>query len=451
VTDEFSDLAELMREEQELTDGLADVDPDAHLRRRRRRRIGLLITAIVLVTILGTAGGYVAWALNAPLPAPTATSRQPAAPASTAAPISLPDDASSAISISGAEAYLGPDAAGIWATTGTNDPRPMASISKLITALVILEAKPLADANDPGPTITFSKADHALYDKYYVMGATIAAMPTGSSMTEREALAVMLIPSASNYAEAVSTWAYGSQGAFVSAAGRWLAANGLTGTTFVEPTGMSERNTSTPTDLIALGRLAAANPTIAAIAATPSIAVPDSGVFSNTNDLLGVDGITGLKTGNLGYGSYNLLYTASMDVGIGQPLQIVGVVLGEYTHESVDNEVRALLASIREGFRQVPVATHGQQVGEYRTPWGSSAKIVIAQEASILTWSDTPITVAMQTTAPKTYTDGEAVGSVTWTAGPNTTSIPLVIDGRIDPPDEWWRLTHPEELGLPWS
>ena len=447
MTDEFSDLAELMREEQELTDGLADVDPEAHLRRRRRRRIGLLITAIILVSVLGTAGGYVAWTLNAPLPAPTATSQQPGAPASTAAPIILPDGTASAISVSGADAYLGPGAAGIWATTGTNDPRPMASISKLITALVILEAKPLADANDSGPTITFSKADHDLYDKYYVMGATIAAMPTGTSMTEREALAAMLIPSASNYAEAVSTWAYGSQGAFVSAARRWLAANGLTGTTLVEPTGMSERNTSTPTDLIALGRLAAANPTIAAIAATRSASVPGAGALSNTNDLLGVDGITGLKTGNLGYGSYNLLYTASMDVGIGQPLQIVGVVLGDNTREGLDNDVRALLTSIGKGFQHVPVATHSQQVGEYRTPWGSSAKIVIAQEASILTWSDTPITVAMETTTPKTYADGEVVGSITWTAGPSTTTVPLVIEGSIEPPDDWWRLTHPEELG----
>ena len=150
----------------------------------------------------------------------------------------------------------------------------MASITKLITAMVILDAKPLADASDPGPTITFDKADHDLYDKYYVMGATIARMPTGSTMSLRDALATMLIPSASNYAEAVSTWAFGSQGAFLDAARRWLAAHGLTGTTIVEPTGISSRNTSTPADLLAIGKLALAHPAIAHIVATPGCRCP---------------------------------------------------------------------------------------------------------------------------------------------------------------------------------
>ncbi|MBD3940484.1 D-alanyl-D-alanine carboxypeptidase [Microbacterium sp. NEAU-LLC] len=435
-----------MREEQELTEGLTERDPEA---RRRRGRRGLLITAIVLVVILGSVGGYVGWALTAPLSAPAMTSQAPAAPASSPAPVVLPAGAASAIAISGADAYLGPTASTMWATTGTNDPRPMASLSKLITALVILDAKPLADANDPGPTITFSKADHDLYDKYYVMGATIAAMPIGSSMSERDALATMLIPSASNYAEAVSTWAYGSQGAFVSAARRWLAANGLTSTTLVEPTGMSARNTSTPTDLVALGRLAAANPVIASIAATRSLSLPGPGSMANTNDLLGVNGITGLKTGNLGEGTYNLLYTATMDVGIGQPLGIVGVVLGETTRAAVDNDVRALLTGIGEGFRDVPVAERDQQVGSLATPWGATAKLAIADNTSILTWSDTPITVDMKTTTPKTYADGEVVGSITWTAGPNTVSSDVVLQGSIEQPTEWWRLTHPGELGAP--
>jgi D-alanyl-D-alanine carboxypeptidase (penicillin-binding protein 5/6) len=441
--DELADLAELMRHEQEFP---ARSSRDDATRRRRRRR-GLIVTAVVTAIVLGTAGGYVGWALTAPLSAPVITSSTPEVAAPAAAVIALPSEGASAISVSGGDAYLGAAASGTWSASGTDEPRSIASISKLITALVVLDAKPLANADDPGPTITFDKADHDLYDKYYVMGATIAAMPTGSSMSQRDALSTMLIPSASNYAEAVSTWAFGSQSAFLNATRRWLAAQGLTGTTIVEPTGISPRNTSTPADLLAIGKLAAANPAIAKIVATRSLSLPGPGGMSNTNDLLGSDGITGLKTGNLGEGSYSLLYTASLDVGTGEPLSVTGVVLGGQSRQSVNVSVLSLLDSIRGGFHEVPLSTAGQQVGSYSTPWGATARMVVAENSSIFTWSDTAITSTMDTTTPTAYEDGEVVGSITWNAGPNTVTAAVEVEGTIRPPTAWWRLTHPSELG----
>jgi D-alanyl-D-alanine carboxypeptidase (penicillin-binding protein 5/6) len=442
--DELSDFTELMRQERELSAGLADIDPKA---RSRRRRIGWIIAAVVVLILFGTPAAYAAWALNAPVSAPTFTSQAPAVPTPATAAIALPSEGASAISISGADEYLGGAASGIWAATGTDEARPIASISKVITALVVLGAMPLADATDPGPTLTFDKADHDLYDKYYVLGATIAAMPTGSSMSQRDALGMMLIPSASNYAEAVATWAFGSQGAFLDATREWLDAHGLVNTTIVEPTGISSRNTSTPSELIAIAKLADADPVISQIVATPSISPPDLGRMANTNDLLGVDGIDGLKTGNLGEGAFALVYTASLGVGVGEPLRVTGVVLGGFSRATADRSVTALLESIRAGFHDVPVATAGQVVGSFSTPWGSTARMVVNADASILTWSDTPITVAMQTSTPATYQDGEVIGKITWTAGPNTATADVVIEGSVEPPTEWWRLTHPSELG----
>lgn len=444
---ESADLAELLRDEQEFPDRRTQIDPKV----RRARRRGWIVVAIVMGVVLGSAGSYTAWALNAPTAAPVVTSQQPVVAASAATVIALPSTGASAISISGGDAYLGPTASGIWATSGTDEPRPIASISKLITALVVLDARPLASADDPGPTITFHKADHDLYDKYYVMGATIAAMPTGSAMSQHDALATMLIPSASNYAEAVSTWAFGSQGAFLRATREWLAAHGLTSTTIVEPTGISPLNASTLSDLMTIGKLAAADPAIAKIVATPSLSLEGPGVISNTNVLLGSGGITGLKTGNLGEGSYNLLYSATLDVGAAEPLSVIGVVLGGFSRQSVNNDVLALLDSIRGGFREVPLASRGQDVGSLSTTWGSTAELVVGESASIFTWSDTPITVTLETTTPVTYEDGEVVGSITWTAGPNTATAAIKIAGSLKPPTDWWRLTHPSELELPWA
>ncbi|MDQ1551541.1 MAG: hypothetical protein QOD50_963, partial [Actinomycetota bacterium] len=224
--------------------------------RRLRRRLIALISTVLVLAVVGT---YVSLTLSAPVGAAAAVFHSPTVDKSPAATITLPGYGESAISISGADDYLGPTATGVFASNGGNGALPMASISKLITAMVVLSAKPLGTSGT-GRTITWDKADAALYDKYYLLNATIAAMKNGSSMSEHDALETMLVVSACNYAEAMADWAFGSNAGFVSATRKWLKANGLTGTTMVEPTGLDDRNTSTPSDLIALGKLAMANP-----------------------------------------------------------------------------------------------------------------------------------------------------------------------------------------------
>lgn len=442
---------------QRLTDLVAGDATDASLEadvlavddadhRRSGGRIALIVVGVIVLAMALGFGGYAAWALTAPVPPPTVSWSTPAPTAPPPATLALPDDGAAAISVAGADAYLGPDAAGLWATSGPAEPQSMASVSKIVTALVILDAYPLADARDPGPTITFSKADHDLYDQYYVQGATIAPMPTGSTMSLHDALATMLIPSASNYADALASWAFGSTSGFRSAAREWLTAHGLNGTTIVEPTGLNPQNASTPADLVAIGKLAAGDPTIAAIAATSALALPETGAMANTNDLLGIDGIDGLKTGNLGYGTYALLYTAKLEVGLDEPLSITGAVLGGATRESVDQDVLALLRSIRDGFHDVPLIGAGDEVGQFTTPWGSTGRMVAAADTSIVTWSDTPIEMNVDVRDDPVYADGAEIGTITWVAGPASASVDLVVEGSLRAPTEWWRLTHPAEM-----
>ena len=444
--DGVAQLTELLRYEPvvESPPLPSPVDPTRRRRQRRRRTITALIVAVTLAVL---SGGYAAYALTAPIGTATLDATAPDVDIPAAAQILLPVEGAYAVSISGAEEYLGESASGIWASGGGDGPRPIASISKLITALVVLEAKPLADTTDPGPTITFDRADHALYDKYYVLGATIAEMPTGSSMSQRQALEAMLIVSACNYAEAVSTWAFGSQGAFLQATRNWLAANGLTSTTIVEPTGIDARNVSTPSDLLALARIARAHPVIAQIVGMTSLKVPNIPPALNTNTLLGVEGITGLKTGTLEGSGSNLLFTSTMDVGTGEPLSIIGVILGSYSRDSVNLDVRALLGSIREGFHTVTLGVEGDAIGTYSTPWGESADILLGETVSVPTWSDAAVTSTFTATPLSTGSDGDVVGSVTWTVGSESLTAPLVLAGTIEPPDAWWRLTHPFELG----
>jgi D-alanyl-D-alanine carboxypeptidase (penicillin-binding protein 5/6) len=443
-TDGLSQLTELMREERVYEPEPVErepLDPDEQRRIRRRR---LITGGVLVVLVIAFLGSYAAWALNKPVGAATATTQAfvPALPV--AAEYRLPEYGESAVTIIGGDEYLPPEMASL--AFGGNKAKPIASITKLITAMVILQAKPLK-GDQAGPTITFSEADNDLYDEYYVLGATIAAMPIGSTMSERDALETILIPSASNYADAVSTWAFGSRTAFLNATRQWLDAKGLKHTTIVDPTGLDPRNTSTPTDLLKLARLAMADAVISDIVKMPTLAVPGMDAMANTNGLLGTDGVTGLKTGTLAEFGANLLFSASLDVGVTEPLSIAGVVLGG-NRDEINSDVRVLLESIKLSFHEVQVAEGGEEVGTYTTAWGESATMTIAPGgAHMFTWSDTPIEAAIETTSLTTGEDGEKVGTITWTAGPNTASADVVLKGTIEPPTAWWRLTHPFELG----
>lgn len=407
----------------------------------RRRRAGRIVGGVFLVIVLAVAG-YAGWAAVTPAPAPTVQMSLPSAPVGDTAAVVLPEQGASALSVAGADDYLGAEAAGVWMRSGDDSPRPMASITKLVTALVILDRHPLG-AGEAGPTITFGPADRALYDRYYVLGATIAPMPRGTSMSLHDALATMLIPSASNYADAVSTWAFGSRERFLAATREWLAANALATTTVVDPTGLDPRNTSTPADLLVLGRLAHAHPVVARITALPYLEVEGPGGLRNTNDLLGTEGIDGLKTGTLGPDTHNLLFTAELEVGTPEPLSVTGVVLGAASRAAVQSDVVAMLRDLRLGFREVLVIEGGTEVGSATTAWGTRAALVAAYSASLFTWSDTSITLAHDAQPPAELVDGAGMGLLTWTAGPDSAESRVVLSGELGEPTLWWRLTHP--------
>jgi D-alanyl-D-alanine carboxypeptidase (penicillin-binding protein 5/6) len=271
-------------------------------------------------------------------------------------------------------------------------------------------------------------------------------MKAGSTLSERDALKLMLVVSASNYAEAVTDWAFGSQAGFRRATKTWLTAHGLTGTTIVEPTGIDSRNVSTPANLLTLGRMALANPLVASIVASKYLDVPGFDALPNTNRLLGSDGVDGIKTGTLDAAGACLLFSAVVEVGLPAPISVVGVILGGTDHNAVNEAAQKLLASIKAGFHRVPLLTGGDKLGTYTTPWGGSAAVVAADSASVLTWSDLPITDTVATRRITTARSGSKVGTATFVAGKSTITVPLALDGAIKGPDAWWRLTHPAEL-----
>jgi serine-type D-Ala-D-Ala carboxypeptidase (penicillin-binding protein 5/6) len=449
-SDGFADLSALFAQgDAERDERLARAaDPAVIVMTRRRRTRRRIVAASVVGVVVAIIATYIPVALTAPTAAATVdiTGRSSAVLRGAPVALNIPGVGESAVSVTGSpqfEALTGTKE--IAASGGGDGAKPIASISKLITAMVVLQAKPLG-ATDAGPTITFSKADSDLYDKYYLMGASIQPMKTGSRMSLHDALVTMLVASACNYADSVSTWAFGSQANFLAATRKWLAANGLSGTKMVEPTGVSAQNVSTPTDMIKIGKLAMANPLIASIVGSSIASVANIGTVVNTNDLLGVKGINGVKTGTL-VGS-DLLFSARLPVaGITDPLTVVGVVLGGDDHASVDGVAQALISSIESGFQTLELTKQEVVFATVSTPWKDTAKIVAGENAFVLTWSNNPINATVSIGPITTAKSGTKVGTVTYQAGKEKVVVPLLLKGSITGPDAWWRLSHPFGTG----
>ncbi|HEV7948400.1 MAG TPA: D-alanyl-D-alanine carboxypeptidase [Glaciihabitans sp.] len=398
----------------------------------RRRRITIFSAAAVVL-----AGGiYVPSALLAPVDAVSAEVPALTVAAAATAELTLPSYGASGIAAVGMP--------GLLASSGATEPLPIASISKVITTLVVLDAKPIG-VDEDGENIAFTSDDVQIYNDYVAVNGSVKPVSAGSTLTEREVIELMLVGSANNYAQSLVNWAFGSEREYAVAAAEWLTRNGLTATTVADATGMSPNNVSTPTDLVALGSLALANPLVAEIIAMQDITVPDVGQLSNTNKLLGIDGIDGIKTGTLDEAGACLLFSADILVG-SETVTLVGVVLGGDDHSTVNTTVRAMLQSVSAGFHEQSLITEGQQLGSYSTAWGDSAEVIAAETSSIVVWSDTPISADVETEPVSTGAAGDVVGTVTFNVGNNTVVVPLELANAIDDPSSLWRLTNPGEL-----
>jgi D-alanyl-D-alanine carboxypeptidase (penicillin-binding protein 5/6) len=343
------------------------------------------------------------------------------------------------------ESAIAADGFGTLATDGPQDQVPIASITKVITALVVLDAKPLADAADPGPTLTFTQSDVEILQQTQAELGSYEVVSDGLQLSQKQALTVMLLASANNYAQSLATWAYGSVDAYLLAANDWLAIQGLTGTVVDDTSGISSGSRSTPADLLAIGSLVMASPSLAEIVGTSSTDIPGVGLIENSNKLLGVEGVNGIKTGTTVDAGATLLYSAVLAVG-SQSVHVIGVTLGAQTHAALRDSVATLLASVRESFHEVTLTTAGQSVASALTVWGASTDITATESLTRVVFADTPITLTPVISPLSSGAVGTDVGTLEIAIGAQTLSVPLELQAALEDPGPGWRLTHAGEL-----
>lgn len=395
--------------------------------KKRRARVPIVI--IVLIILLA---GYVFRVTTAPLPTLAATTSDLAPKPSSVPSIVWPHDK---------EAALGAVGYGVIATNGEQARTPIASIAKTILALSVLDRKPLA-AGEAGPTITITQQDLNIYDSYFVQGGSIVPVHLGEQLTERQALEALLVPSGDNIADTLANWAFGSVQNYLDYANQKLAKLGLSATHVADASGVSPQSVSSAHDLIVIGEQILAQPTLAAIVGESQVTLPVMGVAGNYNSLLGQNGVVGIKTGNTDEAGGCLLFAVKTTVS-GQPITIIGAVLGAANLQSVLSDSRSFIQANASVWHLATVVKAGQAVGTFTTPWGTKVDAIAKQDVSVLTAGDQSITAKVKLdTASPPLAARATVGELTATAGGQTLTTPVILKSAITKPPLSWRLVH---------
>ena len=329
----------------------------------------------------------------------------------------LPQDGQSIVSVTG----LG--------TLGQNGPvqaRPIASVTKIMTAYVLLKEHPL-NVGDSGPIIEITKADA---DRFWVMVAqdqSVQPVNEGQILTELQLLQGMLIPSANNYAEIAAKWDAGSVPAFVEKMNSTARELGMTNTRYVDVSGYESGSVSTAADLLVLTRVAMANPVFAQVVNTKSIRLPTAGTVNNVNELLGIDGIVGIKTGYTEDAGGNLAFAAKREAA-GQQIEVVGIVLGQDDRPAAFEATRTILNSINMGLQAVRAIPAGQPVGQIEPAWGDEVDVIVPNDVMMLIWPGMTMTTMVEITeVPTDGKQGDQVGWLNVRIGEQEARVPLVL------------------------
>ncbi len=266
----------------------------------------------------------------------------------------------------------------VLAEHNADERRPMASTTKIMTALVALE---LADLDEE---VTIS-------ERAAGVGESEANLVVGETWTIRELLTAMLVRSANDAAVAVAEAVGGSIEDFVGMMNTKALELGLEDTQFANPHGLdAPGHFTTARDLLSLARTAMENPVFATLVRTRTVRLPNAPdgterIVRNTNELLGTyPGAIGVKTGYTGKAGLVLVAAAERS-----GRRLYAVVMGSTDSFS---DASALLDYGAAEFGIVDVIMEGVTYAQRRTPT-STQKLAAESTVSTFAQKDDPVTI----------------------------------------------------------
>ncbi|WP_111494844.1 D-alanyl-D-alanine carboxypeptidase family protein [Peterkaempfera bronchialis] len=330
--------------------------------------------------------------------------------------------------------------------SGADKSAPMASVTKVMTAYVVLKDHPLK-LGENGLTLTADKQAASDYSTGITEGESVVKVEVGQKISQYEALQMLLIPSANNIARLLGRWDAGSQEAFVKKMNDTARTLGMTKTVYTDPSGLQSTTRTTASDQLRLAEKVMQNDVFRQIVSTPNVVLTDGQRIFNNNQLLTTgDRVIGVKTGSSTPAGGCLMWAAEKEVG-GTTQLIIGVVMGQQGPQILQKVLDVsgdLIAAAQKNLTDHTVLRKGDVVGYVDDGLGGKVPATVSQDVTVVGWSGLSVEVNLepQGTLPHTAKAGTRVGTVTVGSGQGEVKVPVVLKHDLAPPSISSRLTR---------
>lgn len=345
------------------------------------------------------------------------------------------------------QGYMAATGLGKVGSFGKQKPVPIASVAKAMTAYLVLKDHPLK-RGEKGPGIPVdakAESDGKLSSEGE---STLDTVKKGDVLSERDALAALMIPSANNIARLLARWDAGSEKAFVEKMNATADELGMTNTTYTDPSGLTASTVSTAEDLVKLGEKLVEFPALMDITKLPEWKDPSGKTWRNYNTLVPYNNALGIKTGSTTKAGGNLLFAAHKMVD-GTDQLIVGAVLGQYDSDSIIDAVNAaskkvMLATL-DLLEGAKIVKKGDVVGTVDDGMGGTVPVVATKDVKAVGWSGLTIKLEITDdgkTIPHSAAAGTHVGTLTVGEGASQVQVAVALQSDLTEPGAGEKLTR---------
>lgn len=357
-------------------------------------------------------------------------------------PLSLPwpDEGQGAVEVEGV---------GSIGTYGAQQPAPIASVAKTMTAYVILRDHPIS-GKEVGQKIT---VDQQAEDESKNDDESTAQISMGQQFTEKQMLQLLMIPSGNNAARLLARWDSKTEAEFVKKMNDAAKDLGMTNSTYTDPSGLKATTVSTPQDQLKLAKAVMQNDVFRDIVNTTMTTIPgiDGNIRNNNDKALLLDGVGGIKTGSSTPAGGNLLWSANVEVD-GKVRRIVGITMGaqkatilnDKLDLAIDYSIKVIQAA-QAGVTSATVVKKGDVVGYVDNGLGGRTAVIATKDLKAVGWGGLKVEIALSDsgkTLPHSAKAGAVVGQVSVGSGTGKVTAPVALQQDLVEPGLGDKLTR---------